>query len=532
VKRVFLPLALLLLAPGGRAEDEDPPLIFFRQPDRQTRKEIVHAVSSKGLGSSTREVRRQTRARLVEIGPWAVPFLSATLTTGTENIRVRMNAAITLAWIRDRTAIPALNTGAEKDKNLFVRRTSCLALGKFREPEALERVLKTRGGAKAAAALALAKCSDTDEDLYVARREIGAAAEAVPDDPHYAAAILVAATLLGKDPKILDQLLGHKDKLLRRAAVTCRLIRPLPPTRVELLEKRLAVERDPGIRALLYHALGAVGAKNRNEILLDAATKTKEKKPARIAAAIELARRCSVQGNYKDLWGAYQKNHSRNDPVVGPLLFALAQTGHPKALKELERIMRMPEAGLRSFYAAGSLFYFACHGALKDADAKQLLNRIADTNPKERWLKALTEIVKPVRWMDDRAVWWQEALAGDEEKSRTSLRKLRLAGLWTMSNEERAWAKLNLLLPYIFELDDIVDTRDMSEQASTEPAKGQGATDDSGGDGDTHDDGSGGEGGGIPAGVGKQGPSGGAEELDLIDFLKDPYFVPEDLRGG
>lgn len=533
--RLFLlPLALLLLAPGGRAEEDDVPLIFFRQPDRQTKKEIVHAVSSKGLGSSTREVRQKTRARLVEIGPWTVPFLSVTLTKRTDTIRVRMNAAITLAWIRDRAAIPALNTGAEKDGNLFVRRTCCLALGKFREPEALVRVLKTRrGAAKPAAALALAKCSASDEDLHRARSEIGATAAAMPDDPRHAAAILVATALLADDPKILDSFLGHKDKLLRRAAVTCRLVRPLPPTRVALLEKRLAVERDPQIRALLYHALGAVGAKNLNQVLLDAATKTREKKPARIAAAIELARRCSVQDNYKALWAAVQRIQSRNDPVVGPLLFALAQTGHPEAIKRLKRIMRMPEAGLRSFYAAGSLFYFACHGGLKDAEAKQLLNQIAGDWPaKERWLKALLEILKPVRWMEDRTVWWKEALAGDEKKGRRSLKDLRLADQWTVSNEERAWAKLNLLLPFIFKLDDIMDTRDMSEHAPTEPPKGQGATDDSGGDGDTHDDGSGGEEGGIPAAGGKQGPSGKAEELDLIDFLKDPYFVPEDLRGG
>jgi HEAT repeat protein len=500
VTRFFLPLALLLLAPGGRAEEDDVPLVFFRTPDRQTKKEIRHAVSSKGLGSGTRVVRRRSRARLVEIGPWA--------------------------------AIAALNTGAEKDKHLFVRRTCCLALGKFRESETVIDILgSTRRDAvktKTAAALALGKSSE--KNLDKAREEIGAAAADMPKDARYAAAILVTTTLLLKDdPRIIDRFLGHKDKLLRRAAVTCRLIRPLRPTQIGLLEKRLTVERDPEIRALLYHALGAVGGVEINERLGNAATKTKEKKPARIAAAIELARRHSVPANWKSLWGAISKIHSRNDPVVGPLLFALAQTGHPEAIKKLKRYMRMPEAGLRSFYAAGSLLYLACHGMAKELKARDLIDEIARINTKEPRLAKLVEIVKPLRY-EPPAVLWMKALTGEKGKN---LNEIPGAWLWTVSDEDQAWAKLNLLLPYIFELDDIMDTRDMSEYTPTDPPKGQGATDDSGSDDGTHDDGAGdGEEGGIQPSIGKGAASGKAEEQDLIDFLKEPYFVREDLRGG
>jgi HEAT repeat protein len=528
VTRLFLPLALLVLAPGGWAEEDDVPLAFFRTPDRQTKKEIVHAVSSKGLGSGTRAVRRRSRARLIEIGPWSVPFLSAALTKGTDNMRVRMNAAITLAWIRDRAAIAALNTGAEKDKHLFVRRTSCLALGKFRESEALANVLNARrGAAKTAAALAMAKSSNLD----MARSEIGAAAADMPKDVHYAAAILVATALLQDDPQIIDPYLSHKSKLLRRAAVTCRLIRPLRPTQVQLLEKRLAVERDPEIRALLYHAVGAVGAVGAGDLhklLRDAATKTKEKKPARIAAAIELARRYNVPGNYKALLGALDKIQSRNDPVVGPLLFALAQTGHPEAVKKLRKIMKKPGLGLRSFYAAGSLLYLACHGMAKELKARDLIDEIARVNTKEPRLAKLVEIVDGLRY-EQPVVLWKKVLAGEKGKN---LKEIPGAWLWTVSHEDQAWAKLNLLLPYIFELDDIIDTRDMSEHAPTDPPKGQGATDDTGGEDGTHDDGSGGEEGGIQPGGGKGAAAGKAEEQDLIDFLKDPYFAREDLRGG
>jgi HEAT repeat protein len=530
VTRFFPLLALLLLAPGSLAED-DVPLIFFRQPDRRTKKDIVHAVSSKGLGS-TRAVRRQSRARLVEIGPWAVPFLAEALTRGTENARVRMNAAITMAWIRDPAAVVPLGAGAEKDKDLYVRWASCLALGKFRESGAVIRILKSRRGGlvlvktKMAAALALGK----SRDLPAARMEIRAAAADMPKDPHYAAAILVATSLLVEDPQILDRFLGHKDKLLRRTAVTCRLVRPLKPTQVEILKKRLAVERDRDIRALLYHALGAVeGATDLRGRLLEAATQTKEKKPARIAAAIELARRYNVPANYEPLLRALRKIQSRNDPVAGPLIFALAQTGHPEAIEKVKKIMKAPGEGLRSFYAAGSLLYLACHGLANEMKARTLIDEIAGTATTERRHKELLAVVKPLRY-EMPAVLWEKALTAEKGKS---LRKLFGAWIWILSDEERAWAKLNLLLPFILELDDVMDTHDMSEHASAEPPKGQGATDDSGGDGDTHDvDGGNGDEGGVQPGVGRPSAAGKPEEQDLIDFLRDPYYVREDLRGG
>jgi HEAT repeat protein len=520
VTRFFVPLALLLLAPGGRAEEEGVPLPFFRTPDRATRKVIVHAVSAKGLGAGPREVRRHSRAELVEIGPWAVPFLAEALTKGTENARVRMNAAIALAWMRDRHAIASLNTGAEEDGDRSVRRTCCLALGKFRESEVLVRVLgsRRREATKTAAALALAK----SRDLRVARMEIGAAAAKMPRDSDFAAALLVATALLEEDPQVLDRFLGHKEKLLRRTAVTCRVIRPLKPTQADLLLKRLAVERDREIRALLYHALGAVeGDEKLQKPLRDAATQTKEKAPARIAAALELARRYNVRANCEPLSRALKTIRSRNDPVVGALIFALAQTGAEEAFEELLKIMRTPDGGLRSYYAAGSLFYVVCHGQMEESRAKEILQEIAKTSSKEPWLQALVDVVKPVRF-EERARWWDGALARDKTSKRRPLSSSRL---WTVSPEDRAWAKLNLLLAYIFQLDDIVDTRDMSEHAPTEPAKGQGATDDSGGTG-------GEPGSAKKPGIGRQGPSGKADELDLIDFLEDPYFVREDLRGG
>jgi hypothetical protein len=352
----------------------------------------------------------------------------------------------------------------------------------------------------------------------------------MPSDPRYAAALLVATALLEDDPRIIDEFLGHKEKLLRRAAVTCRLIRPLKPTQAHLLVKRLAVERDREIRALLYHALGAVeGDEELQKKLLEAATQTREKKPARIAAAIELARRYNVRANYKPLLKALNRINSRNDPVVGALIFALAQSGAPEAREKLKKIMSAPEAGLRSFYAAGSLFYVACHAPMEETKAKTLMGEISEARSKEPWLRALVEIVKRVRW-ETPADAWKIALAGDKEKNWKRLEDLgRPARIWAVSHEDRAWTKLNLLLPYIFELDDIVDTRDMSEHAPAEPPKGQGSTDDSG----ATDDGAGaGDEGGTQPAVGKGPASGTADEQDLIDFLKDPYFVREDLRGG
>jgi hypothetical protein len=184
--------------------------------------------------------------------------------------------------------------------------------------------------------------------------------------------------------------------------------------------------------------------------------------------------------------------------------------------------------GLRSFYAAGSLLYLACHGMAKELKARDLIDEIARVNTKEPRLAKLVEIVDGLRY-EQPVVLWKKVLAGEKGKN---LKEIPGAWLWTVSHEDQAWAKLNLLLPYIFELDDIIDTRDMSEHAPTDPPKGQGATDDTGGEDGTHDDGSGGEEGGIQPGGGKGAAAGKAEEQDLIDFLKDPYFVREDLRGG
>ncbi|MHC4550111.1 MAG: HEAT repeat domain-containing protein [Planctomycetota bacterium] len=509
---------LLLLAPGIQAEEEAIPLVFFREPDKAARREILHEVSDKRLGSGARHERRASRARLRRIGPWAVPFLSDALTKRTKSQRVRMNAAMTLARIGDPDGVAALRVGARHDEHRYVRRTCSLALGllgddaprpgradAFREAaiQTLIEILRSRerGATKAAAALALAKTGHPQ-----AAAELRAAAKTLSKDPHDAAAILIAATIV-HDKTDLTPWVGHPEKLVRRAATTGLLIRPLPPTRADLLLERLKRERDPGIRALLYHALGAVQDGALRAALLRAATRSAEKAEARIAAAIELAQEYGVQESCRPLLEALHKIHSRNDPVTAPLIFALAMTGAPEATEKLTKLMTAPDAGHRSFYAAGSLLHVLCQDPTRFGDAADLLRRIAGLS-QDPWVRKVAALATDLRWKRD------------QPQEMRALAHARLAqmgdpfglGLWDRGRRDRAWQLVNRVLPRIFELDDITELGDPGEHADDDPRE---------------------HAGGSLRGESGKGPSAKPEELDLLDFLGEaPYFVPDDVRSG
>ena len=75
--------------------------------------------------------------------------------------------------------------------------------------------------------------------------------------------------------------------------------------------------------------------------------------------------------------------------------------------------------------------------------------------------------------------------------------------LFDRTREERAWALLNSMLPYILELDDVAV--DLEKHDSSTPPRAE-------------------------PGSNKKDEGGSEEELDLIDFLREkPYFVPADL---
>ncbi|HEX5138116.1 MAG TPA: hypothetical protein VFY93_14165, partial [Planctomycetota bacterium] len=97
MRRLPALLLVLLAAPGVRADPAETPFLVLREPDPETEKEIKRdLITEKSLGGS---VRRQTRETLAKIGPWCVPYLATALRK--ENARIKLNAVLTLAMIRD-----------------------------------------------------------------------------------------------------------------------------------------------------------------------------------------------------------------------------------------------------------------------------------------------------------------------------------------------------------------------------------------------------------------------------------------------
>ncbi len=131
----------LFVAPVPAQEGPAAP-IFFRKPDLETAKEIERLMKHNGLGSGTRTGRTEARRKLRSIGVWTVPYLTRTIPgrKRVKGVRVPMNAILTLGRILDPHCLTALRTVAETDKQVEVRKTACLVLGLFGDPERHRKV--------------------------------------------------------------------------------------------------------------------------------------------------------------------------------------------------------------------------------------------------------------------------------------------------------------------------------------------------------------------------------------------------------
>jgi len=479
------PLAFVCLLSALVGAGETAP-VFFREPDRETRREIDDLVG-KGLGNASRDKRREARDRLAEIGPWAVDALGRALLKRTESPTVRWNAALVLARIPFGTCREHLQAAVDGDAHPDVVRASCLALGLFRDARDVDVLERRLLAGEPAAALALAKLRDPR-----ARRVLATAARDLPRDGHLAAAILLAATVA--DPATdAARHLTHEDRLVRKTAATCLLVRP--PLDPKLVRDRLDGrhrEKDESVRALLCHVLGGfAGSGDVRALLLEASTKSREKKEARIAALISLAREWGVKEHYTPLKRALRAVRSRGDPVAGPLIFALARTGHPDAIEDLERIVESRERG-RTFYAAGSLVHVAAHHDLPEWRA--ILQRVSDSRDLDPALEALADTLK-----------YKSDLAERRAAAVEGFGKVREANhLWDWSREERVWGLVQSALADLFELDDLADVG--AEHESDDPR------------------------GGAKQSTKPKAPSGQPHEQDLLEFLdRKPYFGREDL---
>lgn len=493
---------LLAASPGALGDEAETPFLIFREADAPTKKRIERdLVTEKQLGGIVADTRRQAREELARIGPWAVPFLSTAL--GKASGRIRLNAAITLMLIRDPRGLPALRAAAKEDNDIFVRRAATLALGTFEHPEDFEKLRETRDGPRGewrAVAPALARLRHRDSRAILKAAAGPKSLRAM--DARDAAAVVLASAIAGPDAPPTD-LLEHEEKLVQEAAAIGLALRPLPPDRAgEIIRKLERSKTEKTARVLAIRALAAIQPRppEVEAKLLDIACRDGDA-AERIAALVELE---GGAAQYDALAKAYGKVEERNDPIAAALLFALARTGHEKAILTLRDVVRRGSPFLQS-YAGASLLY---------ANGPALLEE-----PIREEVAALGGELQRIAQM----------MAGSKhgEAPFAELRAIkdqRNLGLF-LFRKDRNWLEVNRLLARILEIDPVLVHFEGETGRTPESPFG------------------GGGGGGADA---RKLPSGSAEEQDLFDLLlpsevdppsglaypaRAPYFGPGDLGG-
>ena len=500
MRRSALGFLVFLVAAGALRAEEEPPRVVLRTPDPATEKRIVREyITNDGLGAGSNLRRNAVRKELVEIGFWAVPYLAAATRAKGRNSRVRMNAILTLALIGDRRCLPQLRRVAEEDDDAYVRQTATLGLGLFRDTDSLPLLRKLlndpdrRRAYQPAAALALAKLRHPE-----AASTLEALAPELARGKRLAAAILLGAAIASPNARrSCLRHLGHKEKLVRRAAATGLLIRPVRAAGAkELLDLEKRTD-DP----LVVHVLGAI--ERSDEIrarLLAIARSSKRKDDERVAALIQLAREPGRMETYPTLKRALNGERA-NTALAGALLFALARTDHEKSVDDLLRVVRSG-TDLRRFYAVVALID-AVARLEPHPRKKGILDEIKRVSGDDPQMLALRLLAGDIGYRKGPAVGERvsEVLDGIVDP-----KKLRLHRAW----EERRWDLVNRLLLFIFALDDLVQQYDSGKVGRTQESSVKPGQTASGG----------------------SGANATPEELDLLDFFAQrPYFGPDDLGG-
>ena len=478
--------ALLLFALLAPLQAGEIAPVFFPAADAATRKRMAQL--AKELGDSTLEKREAARRELAAIGVWAQPVLADHLAGGA--VRQKVNAALTLPRIEDPDSVALLRLHADTVDD-EVRRAVCLALGVFGDPADLGVLAdlcanpRNRLGELPEAALALARAPGSAPALA------GATAK-LPENERLAAAFILAAALA--DPTSRPEAhLGHRKEVVLRAAAAALVLRP-PEDPAPILDALRKGRGDRNTRMLLYVALGALPPSGQvREVLLDCATKDREKTGARAAACIALGREWGVTANAPALERALK---GAKDDLVAPLMFALVRTGTDGAIDFLLR--QAGSTDKKRHEPAGAL----------------LLHMLASVRDGERHPRH-DEILRALADERHDAVR-QPAQAARAKTEWPAFREHALKvvatipapfDLWTLTWEERRWALVNDILPEILGLDDIPD---WGNPANTQLKDRQGKT---------YEDGRGNRASATPW------------EQDLISFLRErPYFVPGDLR--
>lgn len=521
MRRPLVFLALFSLPAGLRAQEAETPILIFREADAETAREITRdLITSKGLGDNVPRKRLEARERLARIGPWSVPFLADTLAGGRGSSRIRMNAALSLAILRDPRGLDALRRAAAADEDAWVRRAATLAIGLFqsgRDVDTLRGLLTSPRGGPRYAAPALAKLRHPKAAAILVA---SAQPDVLPRSEHDRAAVLLAATIAAPGVSLVEHL-EHDQRLVQEAAATGLTLRPLPASRAgEILAALRRTRLTGGARVIAIRALGAMERDHAvHAALLDIGRRDGASEE-RIAALMELDGRAE---DFEALRKAYRLLQGRNDPVVAALLLAIARTHQPAAFDDLLGLMRGGSDFVR-FYAGASLLFVSAFDDALDAETRlRLVTAVGSlTGERDAYLGKLGEAANVVKWALQKPTLPETAR--NEFRKLGDPRDLRLF-IWT--REERTWREVNRLVARILQLDQVLVQFDSARPGRTaEPVMG------------------GGEGGEE----GRKAPSGTNEEQDLFDLLlppppppapkgepdypeRPPYFGPEDLGG-
>jgi HEAT repeat protein len=487
VRRAATFLVLLAASPGLHAERAETPFLVFREPDAQALKEIKDLITEKRLGGRNPDTRRASRDRLVAIGPWCVPSLTAALKK--ETTRIKLNAVLALAGIRDPRALPALAEAAAKDGDISVRRAATLSIALFEHEEDLQTLVELLKKPRAewrsiAPALARLRARPAGPVLR-------AASAKMPDDENDRAAIVLASAIAGPEPPA-PALLEDRKEIVQQAAAAGLAVRPLPPQRAgEILAALARSKIGKDARVLAIHALGAIRPRpaEAETALLDLACKD-GRDDERIAAALELS---GTAEEFGSLWRAYRKLENRNDSVVAALLLALARTRDEKAQETLLDLTKSGSDFVK-FYAGAALLYVYGPERLSDDQRARIVQ-----------VEKLADLAQQLYDKSDAV----RKKALEEMRSLDDPRNLKLY----VPREERNWLNVNRVLTRILELGEVLVQFDSSKPGRTaeSPLEGGG----SGGD-DTH-----------------KAASVSDDKQDLFDLLmRKPYFGPDDLGAA
>lgn len=501
MRRLAFLWTLLALSPGLPAEPAKAPFLIFREADSATEKRVQRElITEKTLGGLAPETRRQAREELSWIGSWCVPYLEIAIRKQS-SARIRMNAVLALAMIRDPRGLPVLREAAKEDKVLYVRRAATLAIGLFEwGKEDVETLGHLPNGEWRAIAPALARLRNPAAAAILKANAV----KFPPTKYDYdRAAILISAAIAGPGAPLVEHLEDGED-LVQEAAAMGLAVRPLPAHRAgEIIAALDRSKLSSTARVLAIHALGSIRDRppEAQERLLDIAWKD-GKEAERIAALLELR---GTPDEFPKLWKAYLRDGGKNDPVAATLLVALARTGEDKAKERLRAVLQREK--FLGFYAAGALLYANGTDQLPD----EIRREIVDLGDKE-----LVEIAGM-------------AASTSEEKRAAALLKLKRLpdrrGLELFySPEERIWREVNRLLTRIFDIDPVLLQFNSSNLNDPDSPLGGG-----GGVGDEP----------------RKAKSGSPEDQDLSDLLvpprvehdppypeRRPYFGPEDLGVG